>query len=73
MQRRLNLTFTFLAVTGLIHAWQFYVSAFMSASFNIVGAPSRNAMVPGLVPREMLLNALLGLVTLRRGFRKADL
>ncbi len=54
----LNLALALLAVTGLIEAWHIYVSAFMSASFNAVGAPSRNAMVPGLVPRAALLNAL---------------
>ncbi len=48
----------FLAFTGLIEVWHIYFSAFANASLNAVGAPSRNAMVPGLVPKEMLLNAL---------------
>ena len=54
----LNLALAALALTGLIEVWHIYVSALLSASLNAVGAPSRNAMVPGLVPREMLLNAL---------------
>ena len=53
-----NGTLAVLAVTGLIEAWHIYSGAFMNASLNAVGAPSRNAMVPGLVPREMLMNAL---------------
>ena len=53
-----NGTLAFLAFTGLIEVWHIYFSAFMNASLNAVGAPSRNAMVPGLVPKEMLLNAL---------------
>ena len=53
-----NAGLAFLAVTGLIEVWHIYFSAFMNASFNALGAPARNAMVPGLVPREILLNAL---------------
>ncbi len=47
-----------LALTGLIEIWHIYFSGFMNASLNALGAPARNAMVPGLVPRETLLNAL---------------
>ena len=53
-----NATLAFLAVTGLIEVWHIYVGGFMNAALNALGAPSRNAMVPGLVPREMLLNAV---------------
>lgn len=52
------MTLAFLAVTGLIEVWHIYVAAFMNAALNAVGAPSRNAMVAGLVPKDMLLNAL---------------
>lgn len=54
----LNALLAALALTGLIQVWHIYFSAFISASLNALGAPSRNAMVPGLVPRETLLNAL---------------
>ena len=53
-----NAGLAFLAVTGLVEIWHIYVSGFMNASLNALGAPARNVMVPGLVPREMLLNAL---------------
>ena len=53
-----NAGLAFLALTGLVEVWHIYVSGFLNASFNALGAPARNAMVPGLVPREMLLNAL---------------
>ena len=53
-----NVALAFLAVTGLIEVWHIYVGGFMNAALNALGAPSRNAMVPGLVPREMLLNAV---------------
>ena len=53
-----NAALAFLAVTGLIEVWHIYVGGFMNAALNALGAPSRNAMVPGLVPREMLLNAV---------------
>ncbi len=53
-----NAGLAFLALAGLLEVWHIYVSAFMNASLNALGAPARNAMAPGLVPREMLLNAL---------------
>ena len=53
-----NAGLAFLAVTGLVEVWHIYVAGFMNASLNALGAPARNVMVPGLVPREMLLNAL---------------
>ena len=53
-----NAALAFMAITGLVEVWHIYFSAFMNASLNALGAPARNAMVPGLVPREMLLNAL---------------
>ena len=53
-----NAGLAFLALTGLLEVWHIYVSGFMNASLNALGAPARNAMVPGLVPREMLLTAL---------------
>jgi len=53
-----NAGLAFLAVTGLVEVWHIYVAGFLNASLNALGAPARNAMVPGLVPREVLLNAL---------------
>ena len=53
-----NATLAVLAVTGVIEVWHIYVGGFMNAALNALGAPARNAMVPGLVPREMLLNAV---------------
>ena len=53
-----NAAVAFLAITGRIEVWHIYFSGFMNASLNALGAPARNAMVPGLVPRETLLNAL---------------
>jgi MFS family permease len=63
----LNVMLAVLALTGLIDAWHIYFVAFMSSSLNAVGAPSRNAMVPGLVPRDMLMNAL-SLTSMSRKF-----
>jgi len=54
----LNGMLAVLAISGLIEAWHIYSAAFMSSSLNALSAPSRNAMVPGLVPRDMLMNAL---------------
>lgn len=54
----LNCMLALLAVSGSIETWHIYFAGFMSSSLNALAAPSRNAMVPGLVPREILLNAL---------------
>jgi MFS family permease len=53
----LNFMLAALALTGFLRPWHIFFAGFMSSSLNAVAAPSRNAMVPGLVPRDMLMNA----------------
>ena len=47
-----------LAFTGVHALWPIYVLAALGTSFGTFDGPARNALIPNLVPREHLANAL---------------
>jgi MFS family permease len=54
----LSLTLAVLTATHLIAVWQIYLVTFVGAVFTATNAPARSAMIPSLVPRHHLLNAI---------------
>jgi MFS family permease len=48
----------FLLVTGHIQVWHFLVTSFLEGMIASVQQPARQALVPSVVPREHLLNAV---------------
>ena len=54
----LPLTLAALTATGLIEVWHIYVVTFLSSSVSALSMPARTALVPGLVPRRHMLNAI---------------
>jgi MFS family permease len=63
------LTAAFLAVltaTGLIEVWHLYVSGFLLTTFGVFDRPARQALIPGLVPRDHLFNAYTLMTTLQQ-------
>jgi len=55
-----------LALSGLIRVWHLYLAAFVNSTMTSAGGPARTAMVPGLVPREMLVNAFAHMSSARK-------
>lgn len=47
-----------LIITGAVEIWHIYVTAVISGTSNAFRQPARQSMVPRVVPREALLNAL---------------
>lgn len=47
-----------LVATGHVQVWHIFVASFLSASLLAFDQPARHAMLPTLVPREDLLNAI---------------
>jgi len=47
-----------LTATGLIDVWHIYVVTFLSSTVSALSMPARTALVPGLVPRRHMLNAI---------------
>jgi MFS family permease len=47
-----------LVVTGQIEVWHFLVTSFLEGMVTAVQQPARQALVPSVVPREHLLNAV---------------
>jgi len=54
----LSLALALLTATGRIQVWHIYVITLLGSSMNALHGPARNAMIPSLVPKEELLNAL---------------
>jgi len=54
----LSLALALLTATGRIQVWHIYVITLVGSSMNALHGPARNAMIPSLVPKEELLNAL---------------
>jgi MFS transporter, DHA1 family, staphyloferrin A biosynthesis exporter len=54
----MNLILALLLLTGHLAIWHVYVTAFISGASMAFNQPSRQSLVPRLVPPEMLLNAL---------------
>src|SRR6185295_2071015 len=48
----------FLAFRGVQAVWPIYLLAALGAAFGSFDGPARNALIPSLVPREHLANAL---------------
>ena len=55
-----------LALTGLIRVWHLYLAAFVNSTLTTAAGPARTAMVPGLVPRELLVNAFAQIASVRK-------
>jgi MFS family permease len=47
-----------LTVSGHIAVWHIYVITFLVSALSAVNTPARSAIIPNLVPREHLLNAI---------------
>ena len=52
-----NLLLAGLIVAGVVQVWHIFAASMVSASFVAISAPARTAITPGLVPRELLVNA----------------
>ena len=55
-----------LALTGLIQVWHLFLAAFVNSTLTTAAGPARTAMVPGLVPRELLVNAFAQIASVRK-------
>lgn len=60
------LTLGLLALSGLIQVWHLYLGAFLNSTVTAAGGPTRMAMIPGLVPREMFVNAFAYMASARK-------
>jgi MFS family permease len=47
-----------LTITGAIQVWQINALNIVASSLQVLGGPSRQAIIPGLVPQRFLLNAV---------------
>lgn len=47
-----------LTATGLIQVWHIYVATILNSALAAVNAPARSALIPNLVPKHHLLNAM---------------
>lgn len=54
----LSLVLAALTATGLIQVWHIYLVILVGSTLTSVNAPARSAIIPNLVPKEHLLNAL---------------
>ena len=54
----LTLALAGLTYTGMIQVWHIYVTTLVNGLFMALGTPARTAVVPNLVPRHHLLNAV---------------
>lgn len=55
-----------LAVTGHIRVWHIYLAAFVNSTLTTAAGPARTAMVPGLLPKELLVNAFAQMASARK-------
>jgi len=63
----LPLVMGLLVVTGKLEVWHFYVNSILSSSLGAFEAPSRQALLPHLVPRSDLMTALSLNSNVRKG------
>ena len=54
----LNIAFAALVVSGLIELWHIYVFSFLRGSMMAFDQPARQALIPAVVPRERVTNAV---------------
>ncbi|MDA0352934.1 MAG: MFS transporter [Chloroflexi bacterium] len=47
-----------LTLTGAVSLWHLYAITFLNASFSAVTQPARTALIPSLIPRRNLVNAV---------------
>jgi MFS family permease len=47
-----------LTLTGTVEVWHLYVITFLNSAFTALTQPARTALIPNLVPREKLVNAI---------------
>src|SRR5690606_20788408 len=47
-----------LTVTGQVEVWHLYAVTILNSAFSAVTAPARTALIPSLVPRANLVNAV---------------
>lgn len=62
----ITLTLGTLALTGDIRVWHLFVAAFVNSTLTTAAGPARTAMVPGLVPKELLVNAFAQMASARK-------
>ncbi len=53
----LSLVLAGLTVTGLIRVWHIYLVTILGSSLTAVYSPARTAIIPNLVPKNLMLNA----------------
>ena len=58
MNATLVLALAALTLTGALEVWHLYVITFLNSSFTAVTQPARTALIPSLVPRGNLVNAV---------------
>lgn len=54
----ISVALALLTLTGLIDVWHIYLLTFLGASVQALNTPARSALLPNLVPRNHLINAL---------------
>ena len=54
----LVLALAVLTLTGAVEVWHLYVITFLNGAFTAVSQPARTALIPNLVPRGNLVNAI---------------
>jgi MFS family permease len=53
-----GLSLGLLSVTGLIQVWHVNVLSVLAGALQVFGGPSRQAIIPSLIPQRLLLNAV---------------
>ena len=54
----LNFILAALVISGEIQLWHIYAHAFIKGGFNSLDQPARQSLIPSIVPREQLTNAV---------------
>jgi predicted MFS family arabinose efflux permease len=54
----MNFILAALVLTGQIELWHIYAHAFIKGGFNSLDQPARQSMIPSIVPREQVTNAV---------------
>ena len=63
----LPLALAALSAAGLVDVWHIYVVTFLSSTLQAISSPARVALVPSLVPRHNMLNAIALTSTIYQG------
>ena len=54
----MNFILAALVLSGAIELWHIYAHAFIKGAFNSLDQPARQSMIPSIVPREQVTNAV---------------